>query len=328
MADLIDKNCRLAIGIVSFQRGRKTQQCIQSILEKTRTDYQIFIADNGSTDRLTRKFIDEWEKNEKIKLIRLENNYGPSYGRNCIVKAANAGKFHAFAMLDNDTQVLANWDKAAIEGLNRGWDLIQPKLLQADRQTVDRGPNEPNKEENYAHPHFLGRGASRYASVIEKERPAHIVGTAGIIRKDVFDKIGLYDSDLYVGEDYDLSFRARKAGFTLGYVPDCEIIHDHGFEFEYDLARANIYNNLKSHITMWCKHQKALLSPAYLKWYEWMMMHGEPMYMPQTDKWRTIHRRLRRRIMRHWCMTRYPCLWPSPESAKQAADRLKNKLEL
>lgn len=53
-----------------------------------------------------------------------------------------------------------------------------------------------------------------------------ISGTAMLIRKEVFEKIGLFRDDYFLYyEDVDFCLRARKAGFCLAVVPSAEIVH-------------------------------------------------------------------------------------------------------
>lgn len=42
----------------------------------------------------------------------------------------------------------------------------------------------------------------------------------GMYKREVFDKVGRYNEELYRTEDNDMSYRIRKAGFNLCYSPD------------------------------------------------------------------------------------------------------------
>ncbi len=53
-----------------------------------------------------------------------------------------------------------------------------------------------------------------------------ISGTAMLIKKDVFEKVGLFTDDYFLYyEDVDFCLRAKKAGYCLAVVPSAEIIH-------------------------------------------------------------------------------------------------------
>lgn len=56
-----------------------------------------------------------------------------------------------------------------------------------------------------------------------------LAGAFMLVRKTVFDKTGLLDEDFFMyGEDIDLSYRIRKAGFKNYYFPETRIIHYKG----------------------------------------------------------------------------------------------------
>jgi GT2 family glycosyltransferase len=75
------------------------------------------------------------------------------------------------------------------------------------------------------------------------------------MRKKVFAKIGEFDNDLSYGEDVDLTWRARKAGFKIVFKKDMAIAHDWGAFHEelrrtirYGMSRTTIY---KKHPDQW-----------------------------------------------------------------------------
>lgn len=53
-------------------------------------------------------------------------------------------------------------------------------------------------------------------------------GSCLLARRDVLDKLGLYDEDFTLGvEDTDLCYRVRQAGYELWFLPACEAMHLH-----------------------------------------------------------------------------------------------------
>ncbi len=278
--------------------------------------YRIFLVDNGSPDAATRALLDRLDGSADIELFRLDENFGPARGRN-IALAAMPAEFRYVATLDNDIVALPGWDRAALRAFESGADLIQPKLLEADGRTLERGPNRPNQSPLAANPAFFGRGLASEEPEVNRLEDAEIVGGTAIVKREVFDRIGLLDERLHIAEDFDFSFRARAAGFTLRYVPDCTLIHDHGFDFAYDQERGQTEKYLVAHVVFWRKWRKALLSPAYLAWYGWLHRHHEPMYLPANQRWIIAHRRLRRRLVRKWIMSRRANVWDTAEAAER-----------
>lgn len=316
----------IAIGIVSFGRGGLTERCIESIREVASVPYHIFIVDNGSKDEMTNALLSGWQGSDDIDVFRSDSNYGPSHGRNRILERLPTS-YDAIAMLDNDVVALEGWDTAALSALDAGADLVQPKILKHDRSTVDRGPNTDNDDPVSAHPKYIGIGLHRSDPEINRMRTVNIVGCAAIIQRAVFESIGGYDESLYVGEDYDLSLRAKAAGFQLTYYPQCELIHDHAFDFDYDVERSNLRRLLGSHVRVWEKYQKAMYSPQYLAWFRWLYEHKEPMYLKRQPGIGHLCRRMRRRIKREWCFFRYSKTWHDVNELERATRSLTSCLE-
>ena len=313
--------------IVSYKRAPLTGRCIESVRATATLPYRIFLVDNGSPDSETSSLLAGMEQSGDVSLTRLERNLGPAAARNVIIRTL-PDDVQAVALLDNDIVALPGWDQAALEALDGGADLIQPKLVEADGRTLERGPNRPNDSPLAANPRFIGRGLPAIHPEVNQDEEAAVVGGTAVLRREVIDRLGLFDEGLHIGEDFDYSFRARAAGFALRYAPRCALIHDHGFDLAYDEERGQTSKYLTSHVVLWRRWRKALLSPGYLAWYDWLARHGEPMYLPADQRWRIAHRRLRRRLVRRWIMRRYSNAWNSAAEAEEATAALAARLGL
>ncbi len=79
-----------------------------------------------------------------------------------------------------------------------------------------------NKCRSLAFPH---KKYEQYASQT-RFLTAYFAGGAHIIRREVFDKIGLYPTDFHYGmEEYELSYRMLNAGYTIGYDSSVTVAH-------------------------------------------------------------------------------------------------------
>ena len=148
----------IAVGIVSFERGELTRRCIDSVRSCTRQgNYHIFLVDNGSRTDSTKKVLTWCRTLDDVSVRVLKKNHGPSYARNIILKMVTR-KFPLIAFLDNDIVALPGWDDAALKAMEGGADLIQPKLLNRDGKTVERGPTRSRNNSLLANPEYLGIG--------------------------------------------------------------------------------------------------------------------------------------------------------------------------
>lgn len=308
----------LLVGIVAHERALATAKCVESVLENTSVSVRVVVADNGSQREASLALLEKLERTSSVEVIRLPENSGPSGGKNAILSRA-AGE-PVVALLDNDTMVLPGWETAAMRAVAGGAGLVQPKLLTPDLLTVDRGPNRAKADPLNANPEFPGRGAPRDDPSVACPGPVAIVG-CGLATSDVFRAVGMFDTSLRAGEDYDLSIRAAGLGFRLVYEPGCEIVHNHEFDLAYDSSRGSADVLLVAFVNFWRKHGTCLLCPRYLAWYAWLAHHREPMYLPAFSSMPIPLRRLRRRLARSRCLTRNPERWGSQEDVQAAIRR-------
>jgi GT2 family glycosyltransferase len=311
----------MAIGIVSYERPRITQRCIDSIRATSKIPYHIYIADNGSPSQMTKYQLAIWEKQEDITVIRLDMNKGPAGGRNPILDMVS-DRHEVIAMLDNDCIVLNGWDSSAGEAIAAGCDVVCPKLLETDMQTVQRGPTRPWPGEETVHPEYIGRGGSRYAPEVNNRQKIDLFPGTAIFKTSVFRRVGFYDANLWIAEDYDLSFRATAAGICICYEPECEIVHDHVFDMEYEKVRTDPSKSLISHIVMWGKHRKLLLSPSSLRLYHYLVKNNVPMWTTKKRGAGNLIARIRRRALGEYFCRRYGEVWASKEEGARITEKI------
>lgn len=65
---------------------------------------------------------------------------------------------------------------------------------------------------------MFGSGIASYRNSREKKYVSSVFH--GMYRRDVYDKVGLYDERLARTEDNDMSYRIRQAGYQICYDPD------------------------------------------------------------------------------------------------------------
>lgn len=78
----------VGIIILNFNTPDDVLNCVKSIKEKTKTEYRIYVVDNCSTDDSFNIFNREFKDDEKITLLKSENNNGFSAGNNIGIKRA------------------------------------------------------------------------------------------------------------------------------------------------------------------------------------------------------------------------------------------------
>lgn len=195
----------LDIVFVTYNSEKWINNCINSILK---SDYDLkkismLFCDNNSSDNtllLLNKYKDEYGmKFNQFTVINSGKNLGFGRGNN---KAAKLGKSKYILFLNIDTEIEPSTFKdleKAIEGSSSevgAWELCQ----------------KPYEHPKYYDPYT---GYTSWAS-----------GACVIIRREIYEKIHGFDSLLFMyAEDVDISWKIRRLGYKIKYLPLIRITH-------------------------------------------------------------------------------------------------------
>lgn len=216
---------RLSVVIIcwnSLNNLRRLLESLPAALEGI--DSEVIVIDNGSTD-CTASYI---AKNcPKVIYRRLDRNYGVAYARNRGIEIAT-GQF--VWLLDDDTVVNREAPAALLSFMNAHTDcgICACALRDSDgnlQQSYKPFPSLTVKVRNLlGHP-----AADPYATEVAAAKPfepVYVIGACQMIRREVFDEVGLLDQKIFYGpEDADFCLRARKAGWHVIYLPEPSIVH-------------------------------------------------------------------------------------------------------
>lgn len=176
------------------------KKCFDSI-ERNTEDYELFVWDNGSRDD-TKEYLEEKTNSSNFHLIRSEENLGFIIPNN---RLAAMGDSPYLILLNSDTEVLPDWDKAMIS------------YLRANPEVGETG--------------FLG---SRLNARGEGGEPAfgrscdYICGWCACVPRAVYDRVGLFDElnlEFAYAEDSDFSLRLKEAGYAIHSLHLDLVIH-------------------------------------------------------------------------------------------------------
>lgn len=194
------------------------------------TDSEIIIIDNGSTDGTDQFIANQYPH---ITYHRLPENRGVAYARN---RGIERSKGEYVWLLDDDT--IANKEALAAMLQHMQEDeqcgICGCRLVNAQgerQQSYKPYPGLLIKVRNVLSGVFRCKGehADPYAKEIAQGKPFHptyIIGACQLIRRQVIDKIGLLDENIFYGpEDADYCIRAQQRGWHTTYLPEPSIIH-------------------------------------------------------------------------------------------------------
>jgi glycosyltransferase involved in cell wall biosynthesis len=186
---------KVSVILPTYNRSFFLASAIQSVLNQTFHDFEILIIDDASVDS-TRETVESFN-DKRIKYIFHEKNKGEAVSRNTGI-INSTGEYIAF--LDDDDEWFPEKLKLQVDLLENGSDNVG--CIYSGFLFVHRDNNRilrqkiPTKEGNI-YKHMLVR------NVVDS--PSSV-----IIRRECFEKVGLFDADLPYFVDYDFFLRLSK----------------------------------------------------------------------------------------------------------------------
>ncbi|MDO5136332.1 MAG: glycosyltransferase family 2 protein [Eubacteriales bacterium] len=192
---------------------------LSSLERQTLRDFEVILVDNGSTDGSASfvAFAYPW-----VRLIQLSENFGFSRAVNEGIRAARSPYV---LLLNNDTEAEANFleeMRAAIQRHENAFSCGAKMVQFFDRDKLDDAGNYYN-----ALGWAFARGKGRDVHAFDREeRVFSSCAGAAIYRKQIFEKIGLFDQEHFAYlEDLDVCYRARIEGYENWYAPKAVVYH-------------------------------------------------------------------------------------------------------
>lgn len=236
-------------------------ETLDSVQRMTYPNFKVVVIDNGSNDG-SREVVRSGYPS--ATLIENETNLGFGEGNNVGMRYA----------LEHGAQwiFLLNYDIA-----------VDPNLL---TELMNAAMTEPNvgilgpKIYYHAEPNMLwyagGRinyftGVISHRGVRQEDRgqydaagdTQYVTGCAFLVRREVLEKVGLFDPAYYpaYSEDADLSVRAQRAGYRLRYVPQARLWH------KVSASSGGGMTPMKTRLKV---EHNLIFFRRYARWYHWL----------------------------------------------------------
>jgi GT2 family glycosyltransferase len=228
---------KVSIVIVNWRTPKLLRDCLKALSNDEHKDsFELYVVDNASGDESLSILANEFSY---VNVIANDDNVGFSKACNQVIPKA---KGEYVLLLNPDTVVVDNAVSilAAFLDNNPECGAVGPKILNEDGtlQLACRrafpSPTAAFFRLTYLsklfpqHPLF----AKYNMTYIDSEQAASVDALSGscmMVRKNVIDKIGLLDEDIFMfGEDIDWCWRIKQAGWQVFYNPQAVIYHSHG----------------------------------------------------------------------------------------------------
>lgn len=254
----------LSIIIVNANSRDFLKKCLNSLKGSTKKiTSEIIVVDNDSSDGSVEMIEKDFPR---VKLIQKYKKRGFGANNNFGIKVAK-GKY--ILLLNPDTEIVdKNTFKEMIEWMNKHpkAGLASCALLNPDKKTYQgSGGYFPTLTRVFAWMTFLDdipfvdtlvkpyhplHGWSPFYKGEDYFKKSHeqdwVTGAYYLIRKEALDEVGVFDEDffLYV-EEVELSYRIKKAGWEVWYLPKWVIVHYGQSTTSSESAMVNELKNLK-----------------------------------------------------------------------------------
>lgn len=233
-----------SVVICTRDRPEELQRCLASLPQQTCPPHEIIVVDNASTDSRTRLVAEA----ANVRYVR-EDRPGLDIARNTGALLATSD---IVAFTDDDVMLHPDW-------LGRLVAAFDSPEIGAVTGLVLPGELLTEAQHHFERYWSFGRGyervdhdAAKFAGAGNDVYPAWEIGAGASMafRRDMFDKIGLFDERLDVGQagcsgDSEYWYRVLANGYTCRYEPASVAFHFHRKTVE-GLA-SQLYHYMRGH---------------------------------------------------------------------------------
>ncbi|MCC3415859.1 MULTISPECIES: glycosyltransferase family 2 protein [unclassified Microcoleus] len=232
----------LLVVIVNYRTPGLTIDCLRSLVTEVRSlpGMRVAVADNASGDNSSEQIAaaiaaEGWS--EWASFVPLDCNGGFAFGNNALIRpvlqSTNPPPY--FLLLNPDTVVRLGALKALVDFMDSNPEagIAGSRLEDPDgtpQHSAFRFHDFLTELDFGWRTRFLSKLLAKWnvAPPISQEicQTDWVAGASMIVRREVFEKIGLMDEAYFMYcEEMDFCLQANKAGWSCWYVPESRVVH-------------------------------------------------------------------------------------------------------
>ncbi|MBD2075040.1 glycosyltransferase family 2 protein [Phormidium sp. FACHB-592] len=232
----------LLVVVLNYKTAALTIDCLRSLVDEINAipGSRVVVTDNASGDGSVEKIasaISENHWHDWVELMPLEKNGGFAFGNNAAIRPvlASAVSCPYVLLLNPDTVVRPGALKSLLTFMNEHPEagIAGSRLEDLDgspQHSAFRFPSVISELDFGLRLGFVSKLLSRWIGVPPIADCPHetnwVAGASMIIRREVFDAIGLLDENYFMYfEEVDFCLRAHRAGWSCWYVPQSHVVH-------------------------------------------------------------------------------------------------------
>lgn len=255
----------VSIVIVSYNVKDLLLKCLETLFAyNSSVRMQVIVVDNHSSDNSVEAVQTAYPQ---VELIANSTNTGfPAANNQAFEKAR--GEY--LLMLNPDTEFISDAVVQMVQYCRTHADvqLLGPRLLNTDGTLQKSAWRFPTVWSVFCELHYLhfldGKHYYADADWSREFEADSFSGAAIFFHRSVLEKAGKLDETMFWIEDVEFCLRAKKAGFTMRYVPSIGLIHHIGQSAKknYNVSLSNqVFNKIK-----YFRKHKSRLAAAWVTW--------------------------------------------------------------
>lgn len=218
----------VAIITLNYNQSQMTIECINSILESTYKNFIILLIDNGSSIENFKTLKDEFLNNDRIQIIRIENNVGYVKGVNRGLEEALKINAEYIQIMNNDTIIDKDAISILVDACKR-YDnkaIVSGKVYHFDKKDTLQYIGHYYKNRELLLETFPGRNEIDNGQFNEELERDMLDDIFWLFNRKIVDDVGFYNTAFFLyAEQADYALRSVKSGYRLIYVPTAKLWH-------------------------------------------------------------------------------------------------------
>jgi GT2 family glycosyltransferase len=217
------------IVLLNWNGWRDTLRCLRSLQQLDYANHRVVLVDNGSTDDSVARIR---EASPAVTVIESPENLGFAAGCNVAIRHALARGAEMVWLLNNDSTVSPGTLSLMVDRMRTSQEVgIVGSVVRtaADPEVIEAWGG------GWVHPRL---GTTTRCTSPDGRPIDYIAGTSMLIRREVFEDVGLLDEDFYFYmEDAEFSPRAVRRGWRIEVAEGADVLHTGGAGINEGQAR-------------------------------------------------------------------------------------------
>src|SRR6185312_5827737 len=198
-------NPLVSILVNAYNAEAYLKEALDSALAQTYKNFEVVILDHQSTDQTPEIAKDYAAKDARVRHVRPEKRLGIKEGRNELLRQARGDYF---TYLDSDDIYMPEKveEEVSFLELHKDCAAVYCNIL----YFFDGAPDKL-----YRHSYIFYSGPDVFPHLLEK---MFITNTAMMMRRGVYDKLGGYNPELGMVEDWEYFLRMAYDGYQIAFL--------------------------------------------------------------------------------------------------------------